>query len=144
MPDGIYPFSNRTRQRSIFRRTFNNIPSTNRRIPAIPYPINPLSNRMYDICRKYTHAHLNRARERASGGRKFRSIRTLYAAVKPVKGSPFGRVYHAHPHERAIYRTSVRAREGEMLGARTKVRRRRRTGQEAENTDGHCRGRPLP
>lgn len=109
-----------------------------------PIRLIPLSNRMYDIYRKYTHAHLNRARERASGGRKFRSIRTLYAAVKPVKGSPFGRVYHAHPHERAIYRTSVRAREGEMLGARTKVRRRRRTGQEAENTDGHCRGRPLP
>lgn len=75
---------------------------------------------MYDIyIYKYTHAHLNRARERASGGRKFRSIRTLYAAVKPVKGSPFGRVYHAHPHERAIYRTSVRARQGEMLGQRS-------------------------
>lgn len=69
-----------------------------------------------------------------------RSIRTLYATVKPVKGSLFGRV-RAHPRPPRI--PYKRTREGEAR-ARTRVRRKggRRTGQETENTSSHCRGRP--
>lgn len=61
-----------------------------------------------------------------ASGRKFRSTRTLDAAVKPVKGfPPFSLAFTTHTHPQCFARTSVYARRRDARG-RTKVRRRRR------------------
>lgn len=87
---------------------------------------------IFYIYRKCTHAQVE-ACTRASG-RKFRSTRTLDAAVKPVKGfPPFSLAFTTHTHPQCFARISVYARRRDARG-RTKVRRRRRGRKQETRT----------